>query len=111
MAENELSTARSARSTRCQRHAIAAILVLGIVAAGPVAAQTSQAEPLAPELNGLGTLHFPVTTSDPAAQRFIDQGVKLLYAFNHTESLRAFREAARRDKGLAMAYWGQAMAL
>ena len=66
---------------------------------------------LAPELTGLGTLHMPVTTSVPQAQRFFDQGLRLLYAFNHAEAIRAFREAARLDPGLAMAYWGQALAL
>jgi tetratricopeptide (TPR) repeat protein len=78
------------------------------------AAQTSaraQEAPIAPELTGLGTLHMPVTTSLAQAQRFFDQGLRLLYAFNHAESIRAFREAARLDPGLAMAYWGQALAL
>src|SRR4030095_7905097 len=37
--------------------------------------------------------------------------MRLLYAFNHAESIRAFREAARLDPSLAMAYWGQALAL
>ena len=59
----------------------------------------------------LAPLHLAVTTPVPRAQRFFDQGLRLLYAFNHPESLRAFREAARLDPGLAMAYWGQAMAL
>ena len=67
--------------------------------------------PLAPELRGLGTLTMPVTTAVPAAQRFFDQGVRLLYAFNHPEALRAFREAARLDPTLAMAHWGQALAV
>ena len=47
----------------------------------------------------------------PQAQRFFDQGLRLLYAFNHAEAIRAFREAARLDPGLAMAHWGQAIAL
>jgi hypothetical protein len=68
-------------------------------------------EALAPELSGLGTLHVPVSTATPRAQRFFDQGMRLLYAFNHAESIRAFREAARLDPSLAMAYWGQALAL
>ena len=54
---------------------------------------------------------MPVTTSVPQAQRFFDQGLRLLYAFNHAEAIRAFREAARLDPGLAMAHWGQALAL
>src|SRR5262245_41022224 len=71
----------------------------------------SAAAPLAPELGGLGNLSMPVSTANPRAQRFFDQGLRLLYAFNHQEALRAFREAARLDAGLGMAYWGQAMAV
>lgn len=67
--------------------------------------------PIAPELKGLGTLHMPVTTSVPQAQRFFEQGLRLLYAFNHAEAIRAFREAARLDPELAMAHWGHALAL
>ena len=42
---------------------------------------------------------------------FINQGLNLSYAFNHAESGRAFREAARLDPTLAMAQWGQALVL
>ena len=52
-----------------------------------------------------------VTTNIPRAQAFFNQGVRLLYAFNHAEARRAFQEAARLDPGLAMAYWGQALTL
>ena len=45
------------------------------------------------------------------AQRFMNQGLNLAYAFNHAEARRAFREAARLDPNLAMAYWGQALVL
>lgn len=76
------------------------------------AAETVRGDtPLAPALTGLGTLHHPVSTTNADAQRFFDQGLRLLYAFNHPESLRAFKEAARLDPTLAMAHWGQAMAL
>lgn len=74
-------------------------------------ARAQEGVPIAPELTGLGTLHMPVTTSVPQAQRFFDQGLRLLYAFNHAEAIRAFREAARLDPGLAMAHWGRAIAL
>lgn len=66
---------------------------------------------LAPELRGLGSLQMRVTTAVPRAQVFFDQGVRLLYAFNHAEARRAFQEAARLDPALAMAHWGQAMTL
>jgi tetratricopeptide (TPR) repeat protein len=88
---------------------IAAALALLVVS--PAAPLHAADTPLAPALNGLGTLHMPVTTRVPEAQAFFDQGVRLLYAFNHQESRRAFAEAARRDPSLAMAWWGQAMTL
>jgi hypothetical protein len=65
----------------------------------------------APRLQNLGRHRFPVTTRSPLAQRFVDQGVRLAYAFNHAEAGRAFREAARLDPRCAMAFWGQALVL
>ncbi len=58
---------------------------------------------------GMGTVHFPVTTSDAMAQKFMDQGVNLLYCFSWYEAERSFREAAFHDPECAMAYWGMAM--
>ena len=67
--------------------------------------------PVAPVLQGLGDLHHAVTTSNPKSQAFFDQGLRLTYAFNHSEAIRAFKEAARLDSANAMAYWGWAFAL
>jgi tetratricopeptide (TPR) repeat protein len=58
----------------------------------------------------LGTHHFAVTTTVPAAQQYFDQGLRLYYAFNHAEAIRAFEEAARMDPRCAMCYWGTALA-
>jgi tetratricopeptide (TPR) repeat protein len=58
----------------------------------------------------LGTLHFGITASADA-QRYFDQGMRLYYAFNHAEAIRAFDEAARFDPSCAMCYWGTALAL
>ena len=66
---------------------------------------------IAPRLQNLGAYAFPVSTKNEQAQLFINQGLNLSYAFNHAESGRAFREAARLDPNLAMAYWGQALVL
>ena len=66
---------------------------------------------LAPLLEGMGDLHFAVTTKDTMAQRFFNQGLVLSYAFNHKEAERAFLEAARLDPDCAMAYWGAALVL
>lgn len=62
-------------------------------------------------LPGLGTHHHPVATKNVTAQRFFDQGLTLVYAFNHEEAARLFRRAAELDPRLAMAYWGIAYAL
>ncbi len=63
-----------------------------------------------PLFEGLGTLHRPITTSSPEAQRYFDQGLAFLYAFNHDESIRSFRKAAALDPSCAMAEWGVALA-
>jgi tetratricopeptide (TPR) repeat protein len=67
--------------------------------------------PAVPLLEGLGDHHYPVTTRDSLAQRYFDQGLRLTYAFNHAEAIRAFDEAARIDPECAMCYWGKALAL
>jgi tetratricopeptide (TPR) repeat protein len=67
--------------------------------------------PIAPALKGLGDHHLAVTTNVPASQEFFDQGLRLTYGFNHSEALRAFKEAARLDPNNAMAYWGWALVL
>lgn len=66
---------------------------------------------IAPRLQNLGSHAFPVSTQNRDAQLFMNQGLNLAYAFNHAEARRAFREAARLDGSLAMAYWGQALVL
>jgi tetratricopeptide (TPR) repeat protein len=75
---------------------------------GPSASPTGA---LAPRLQNLGSHTFPVSTRNRQAQTFMNQGLNLAYAFNHAEARRAFREAARLDPDLAMAYWGQALVL
>jgi len=66
---------------------------------------------IAPRLQNVGKHAFPSTTKSEQAQRFINQGLNLTYGFNHAEAGRAFAEAARLDPYLAMAHWGQALAL
>lgn len=64
-----------------------------------------------PLFENLGTLHHPITTHSKDAQRYFDQGLRLLYAFDHEEAIRAFEEASRHDATAALAYWGIALAL
>src|ERR1700747_3414241 len=60
---------------------------------------------------GLSSLHHPVSTQNAEAQEFFDQGLRLVYAFNHEEAARSFRHAADLDPHLAMAWWGVALAV
>ncbi len=98
-------------------------LFLALLTATPVQAQfwdpraldgdpATATAPLAPKLAGLGTQTYPITTTrNPESQAFFTQGMNLVYAFNHPEAVRAFRESARLDPDNAMAWWGQALAL
>src|SRR5689334_20360527 len=77
---------------------------------------TAQSEPkpksqtLNSLVSGLGSLHHAVTTGNPEAQAFFDQGLRLIYAFNHDDAARSFRRALELDPKCAMAWWGIAMA-
>ena len=64
----------------------------------------------APLFDGMGSHHHPITTSDPDAQRYFDQGLIIDFAFNHAESVRSFRAAQTLDPQCAMCYWGEALA-
>jgi tetratricopeptide (TPR) repeat protein len=68
-------------------------------------------KPGAPLFEGYGDHHHAISTSNPKAQAYFDQGVRLLFAFNHAEAIRSFREAARLDPDCAMCWWGVAFAL
>ncbi len=70
------------------------------------------AEPAMPLLAPaeIGHLHRPITTKSPEAQRYFDQGLALLFSFDHENATRSFQEAARLDPACAMAWWGVALA-
>src|SRR6476659_9831728 len=62
-------------------------------------------------MSGISDLHHPVSTSNAEAQKFFDQGMRLIYAFNHEEAAGSFERAAELDPKMAMAYWGLAEAV
>ncbi|HEY9217134.1 MAG TPA: hypothetical protein VIO94_03735, partial [Phenylobacterium sp.] len=68
-------------------------------------------KPGAPVFEGLGKHSHKISTTNPQAQKFFDQGVNLVFGFNHAEAIRSFREAARLDPDCAMCWWGVAYAL
>ena len=80
----------------------------------PILAQNHPAHPQARPVtlvSGLGNNHHPVSTKNPGAQKFFDQGLRFIYAFNHDEAARSFGHAAELDPKLAIAYWGVAEAV
>ena len=63
-----------------------------------------------PLYTNLGSHHKTISTKVPATQRYFDQGLRLVYGFNHAEAIRAFQRAAELDPTCAMCYWGIALA-
>jgi tetratricopeptide (TPR) repeat protein len=62
-------------------------------------------------LDNLGSYHRPLTTPSADAQRFFDQGLRLIWAFNHDEAARSFAKAAELDPACAICFWGVSFAL
>ncbi|HTR48451.1 MAG TPA: hypothetical protein VMM16_13800 [Verrucomicrobiae bacterium] len=60
---------------------------------------------------GMGSLHHPIATASDQAQKFFDQGLTLIYAFNFSEAIRSFDRAAEFDPHSPMPLWGKALAL
>ncbi|HEU4700123.1 MAG TPA: hypothetical protein VFS40_13150, partial [Gemmatimonadales bacterium] len=83
------------------------MLLLGIL--GAVALQAAPADTV-PLYADLGSHTHRISTTVPLAQRYFDQGLRLVFAFNHGEAIRSFTEAARLDPGCAICWWGVALA-
>ncbi|MCA9285878.1 MAG: hypothetical protein KDA22_11715 [Phycisphaerales bacterium] len=80
-------------------------------AAAPSPPAAASGTPVAPRLfDGYGNYHRTISTVSPEAQRWFDQGIQLLYGFNHDEAIRSFRHAAEIDPNCLMAWWGIAYA-
>jgi tetratricopeptide (TPR) repeat protein len=84
--------------------------VLVLSACGEAGDDAVASEAAVPLYTDLGGHHYAITTAEPAAQQYFDQGLRLAYAFNHAEAIRAFDEAARLDPTCAMCAWGAAYA-
>src|SRR5580700_5077824 len=94
------------------RHVL--VLSLALAMCSLALAQDHSAHPQAKPatlMSGYGDLHHPVSTSNPQTQQFFDQGLRLIYDFNHDEAARSFQRATELDPKLAIAYWGVAEAV
>jgi tetratricopeptide (TPR) repeat protein len=88
---------------------IAALLSISFISRAQAPEQTPP--PPAKLYSGMGTLHHAIHTQNPEAQKFFDQGLTLVYGFNHEQAIRSFERASELDPNAAMPYWGKALAL
>ncbi len=102
-----------------KRLGLLAIALAAIAAAAAQHEMTPPASPVAQRYHepiklytvGLGTFARPISSTNPEAQKFFNQGFQMMYAFAKTEAVRSFREAWKRDPNCAICYWGEAWAM
>jgi tetratricopeptide (TPR) repeat protein len=87
---------------------VLAVLALSVGAGTSAVAQSAAGAQLLP---GMGSYSHPIQTSSAEAQKYFDQGLALLYNFNHAEAERSFLKAAELDPKAAMPWWGVGIAL
>jgi tetratricopeptide (TPR) repeat protein len=75
------------------------------------AAASAQSAAGAQLLPGMGSYSHPIQTTSAEGQKYFDQGLALLYNFNHAEAERSFLKAAELDPKAPMPWWGVAIAL
>jgi len=95
------------------KFALCALIVFAAITSARAEHPTKKSEgdgALVPLIEGLGDLEHHVSTKDPLAQQYFNQGLRLIFAFNHDEAIRAFRAAAVIDPNCAMAHWGISIA-
>lgn len=57
------------------------------------------------------TMDLAITTRNPVAERYFDQGLQHFYSGRYAEAVTAFRTARQIDPTCAMCHWGEALAL
>src|SRR4029077_6541220 len=90
-----------------------AILLLSCTFAANSAAQSQKPAEPPPDLGltAVGRQHHAIQTRSAEAQDFFDQGITLIYGFNHEEAARAFGRAGELDPASPMPLWGIAIAV
>ena len=96
--------------TRLASVGVAAAVACAAAALGQHATESTPRKPVA-LLSGLGSHRHPIATPVPEAQKFFDQGMILLFGFNHDESFLSFEKAAALDPKSPMPHWGMALAV
>lgn len=90
---------------------VLSLLLCSAVGMAQHAHSTTETAKPAELLEGLGSHTHPIATQSALAQKFFDQGLALIYGFNHDEAARLFARAAELDPHSPMPHWGIALAL
>ncbi len=111
------------RALTGQWHAMMSTCIIGFAAAlllactassqateSTLATAPSSLSDRVPLYTNLGSHHKRISTKIQATQQYFDQGLRLVYGFNHAEAIRSFTHAAELDPTCAMCYWGIALA-
>jgi tetratricopeptide (TPR) repeat protein len=90
-----------------------ALLIVALLGSANAGAQSGKTPEPPPDLalTAVGRQHHAIQTKSGQAQDYFDQGITLLYGFNHEEAARAFKRAAELDPSSPMPLWGVAMAV
>jgi tetratricopeptide (TPR) repeat protein len=88
-----------------------AVVAFGFLSIGPSLSLARQDVSPTKLRSDMGSLHHPIATKNPESQKFFDQGLTFVYAFNFEEAQRSFERASELDPNAPMPYWGLALAL
>jgi tetratricopeptide (TPR) repeat protein len=89
------------------RLGLVALVALSVLTPGLAGCQPASQARL---YDGFGNYERPIQTDSDSAQTWFNQGMQLLYGFNHDEAIRSFEVAAKKDPDSPMPYWGIAYA-
>jgi hypothetical protein len=85
------------------------VLMLATVAAAQD--KNQKAKPIDLSITVVARQHHPIHTKSKEAQEFFNQGITLIYGFNHQEAARSFQRAAELDATSPMPLRGIALAV
>ncbi|HEY2821452.1 MAG TPA: hypothetical protein VGJ06_10475 [Candidatus Acidoferrum sp.] len=87
------------------------LCALALSSSAAIAQQKPAAHPPDLSLTAVGRNHHPIATTSKPTQEYFDQGLTLVYGFNHEEAARSFEYAAKLDSNSPMPLWGIALAI